>query len=109
MPNLHRHIPTELPDEMVDLLCRSAHVRIERIVSRGQASPDDFWYDQEWHEFVLLVSGRARLAFAADSSQVELQPGDWLDIKPHVLHRVTWTAPDENTVWLAVHYRPATA
>ena len=80
-------------------------MRIERIVSRGHASPPDFWYDQDWHEFVLLMSGRARLELADGAPVVELEPGDWLDIKAHVRHRVDWTDPEQDTVWLAVHYR----
>ena len=107
MPSLYQQIPAGLPDELIDLLCQSADVRIERIVSRGHSSPDGFWYDQEWHEFLLLMSGRARLGFDDGSPFVELNPGDWLDIKAHVRHRVEWTAPDADTVWLAVHYRPA--
>jgi cupin 2 domain-containing protein len=102
--NLFREIPAELPGELAESLCRSEYVRIERIVSHGQASPPGFWYDQEWHEFVLLVSGRARLAFADGTPPVDLVPGDWLEIKAHVRHRVAWTDPDQDTVWLAVHY-----
>jgi cupin 2 domain-containing protein len=102
--NLFQQIPAALPNELVETLGRSEHVRIERIVSRGQASPADFWYDQEWHEFVLLVSGRARLVFADGTPAVDLAPGDWLDIRAHVRHRVDWTDPQQDTVWLAVHY-----
>lgn len=103
--NLLSPLPASLPEELVETLCRSHDVRIERIVSRGHASPDDFWYDQQWHEFVLLVSGRARLAFADGAATVNLAPGDWLDIRAHRKHRVAWTDPDLDTVWLAVHYR----
>jgi cupin 2 domain-containing protein len=105
MPNLFRQIPADLPLELVETLCQSELVRIERIVSRGQASPNDYWYDQEWHEFVLLVSGRARLAFADGAPAVELASGDWLTILAHVKHRVDWTDPGQDTIWLAVHYR----
>lgn len=105
MGNLFRQIPTGLPEELIETLCRSEQVRIERIVSRGHASPPDFWYDQEWPEFVLLVSGRARIDFADGRPPVDLLPGDWLDIRAHVRHRVAWTAPEQDSVWLAVHYR----
>lgn len=105
MPGIFQRIPADLPDELIETLCQSADVRIERIVSRGQASPPGFWYDQEQHEFVLLVSGRARLVFADSARKVELAPGDWLDIPAHRKHRVDWTDPDRDTVWLAVHYR----
>ena len=103
--NLFGQFPASIREELAEILCSSDMVRIERIVSRGQASPTDFWYDQEWHEFVLLVSGHARLAFADDTPTIELKPGDWLEIKARVRHRVDWTDPEQDTVWLAVHYR----
>jgi cupin 2 domain-containing protein len=106
--NLFRQIPAALPNELVETLSRSEHVRIERIVSRGQASPVGFWYDQEWHEFVLVVSGRARLSFADGTPPIDLETGDWLDIRAHCKHRVEWTDPEQDTVWLAVHYRCST-
>ena len=105
MANLFRQIPADLVEELVETLGNTAHVRIERIVSRGHASPPDVWYDQERHEFVVLVSGRARLAFADGSPPVEMVPGDWIDLKAHTRHRVDWTDPLQDTVWLAVHYR----
>lgn len=105
MSSLFRQIPADLPEEMVESLCRSEHVRIERIVSRGHTSPPGFWYDQEEHEFVLLVSGRARLAFADGTPPVDLGPGDWLDLPAHRKHRVEWTTPEMDTIWLAVFYR----
>jgi len=103
--NLFQQLPAELPEELVETLCQAEHVRIERLVSRGHTSPPGFWYDQEWHEFVLLVSGQAHLAFADGTSPAKLHPGDWLDIKAHVRHRVEWTDPAQDTIWLAVHYR----
>jgi cupin 2 domain-containing protein len=102
MPDLWAEIPESLPQELITTLVRAAHVRIERIVSQGHASPADFWYDQDEHEFVLLVQGAARLRF--EDSLLELHPGDWIEIPAHRRHRVEWTAPDEKTVWLAVFY-----
>ena len=80
-------------------------VRIERIVSTGQASPPGFWYDQDWGEWVVLLSGAARLRLAEEAEARRLAPGDWVDIPAHCRHRVEWTDPDQPTVWLAVHYR----
>jgi cupin 2 domain-containing protein len=79
-------------------------VRIERIVSRGHQSPPDSWYDQSEHEWVVLLTGAARLRFAEPSTVVELFPGDHVHIGPHVRHRVEWTAPDRDTIWLAVFF-----
>ena len=100
--NLLNPLPAALPDEMVDVLLRQASLRIERIVSRGQYSAPDFWYDQEQAEWVLLIQGAARLVFA--QHMVSLQAGDYLHIAAHEKHRVDWTDPEQDTVWLAVFY-----
>ena len=85
-------------------LLAASHVRIETIVSHGHASPEKFWYDQDWAEWVVVVKGAAELQFEGESAPRVLQPGDYLHIPPHVRHRVTATDPDQPTVWLAVHY-----
>ena len=77
---------------------------IERIVSHGHASAEGFWYDQEQPEWVLVLTGAARLRLEDEDQPVEMRPGDWLNIPAHKKHRVEWTTPDEPTVWLAVHY-----
>jgi len=103
MNNLFDGLPAELPREVFDTLVRSPAVHVERILSRGHASPADGWYDQHRNEFVVVLRGAARLAFD-DGSEVTLVPGDWLDIPAHRRHRVAWTQPDTDTIWLAVHY-----
>ena len=60
--NLFAGIDEEKRDEeLLTTLAERPGVRIERIVSTGQASPPGFWYDQDWGEWVVLLSGRARL------------------------------------------------
>ena len=97
-------LPPELPEELFDTLASSGNVRIERIVSRGHASPPDFWYDQDTDEFVLLVKGRAGLSIEGGAGPIILEPGEYIIIKAHVRHRVDWTDPAGDTIWLAVHY-----
>ncbi|PWC83424.1 cupin [Azospirillum sp. TSH100] len=77
-------------------------VRIERIVSTGQTSPDGFWYDQGWDEFVLLVAGTATLQVEGEDDR-RLGPGDWTLLPARTRHRVAATAVGEPTVWLAIH------
>jgi cupin 2 domain-containing protein len=101
--NLFADIPAALPDELFqDILSRSS-VRLERIVSRGHCSPQGFWYDQAWDEWVLVVRGRAGLEIEGQAATVELGPGDHLLIPAHTRHRVAWTDGRDNTIWLAVH------
>ena len=102
MNNLFAELPVNASTEQFfDVLLRPG-LRIERIVSNGQASPPGFWYEQPHGEWVLLLQGEARLALE-DESRL-LRPGDFVDIAPRRRHRVDWTHPDKPTVWLAVHY-----
>jgi cupin 2 domain-containing protein len=95
--------PADLPQEIFETLARSDAVHIERIVSKGHASPPEGWYDQQRNEWVLLLQGAARIAFA-DGDEVTMQPGDWLSIPARCKHRVAWTDPEQESIWLAVHY-----
>lgn len=90
-------------EQFEELLSRSGF-RVERIVSRGQASPPGFWYDQDVGEWVVLLSGAAELQFENEAESRMLAPGDWVNIEAHRRHRVNWTDPSQPTVWLAIHY-----
>ncbi len=101
--NLFHDLPQHLPQELVQILVGAANVRIERIVSHGHASAEGFWYDQEQHEWVMVLAGAARLCFEGEQP-FKMKPGDFVNIPAHKRHRVEWTTPDEVTIWLAVHY-----
>ena len=104
--NLRQAIGTLAPgmEDAATLLQRSG-ARIESIASLGAASPPGFWYDEAEDEFVLLVAGAAELSFA-DGSSRRLMPGDWVLLPAHCRHRVAWTDPNQETLWLAVHLPP---
>ena len=102
--NLFADLPSPLPDELFTTLLEAASVRIERIVSHGHASPQGFWFDQDQHEWVIVLKGAARLRFENQSEPVEMLPGHSVNIPAHKKHRVEWTTSDEPTIWLAVHY-----
>src|SRR5678816_1130925 len=103
--NLLASIPTTLPDELVHDLVSGQSFRVERIVSRGHASPDEFWYDQDEAEWVMVVQGEARLQLEGQGELVYLTAGMYINIPAHVRHRVSWTHPDMDTVWLAIFFR----
>ncbi|PLX97927.1 MAG: cupin [Desulfuromonas sp.] len=102
--NLFKAIPAALADEVFEEIVSAETVRIERILSHGHTSPENGWYDQEEHEWVIVLQGCGRLAFA-DGREVELAAGDYLNIPAHMRHKVVWTDPDAVTLWLAVFYR----
>ena len=104
--NLLADLPRALADEEVATLAASEHMRLVRVVSTGQASPEGAWYDQAEAEWVVVLCGRAGLRFEGEDADRELGPGDYVHIPAHARHRVAWTAPDTPTVWLALHYQP---
>ena len=104
MGSLFENIPSELPEEIFDTISSTDNVKIERIVSRGHASPEGFWHDQENNEFVLIVSGSAGLKLENEDDILVLKTGDYFNIEAHVKHRVEWTDSTCETIWLAVHY-----
>ena len=106
LTNLFADIPVDLPGELTQILLSLPGIRIERIVSLGHASAEGFWYDQETHEWVLLLAGTARLRFEGEEP-IDLRPGSFVNIPAHRRHRVEWTDPNQTTIWLAVHYQAA--
>ena len=104
MENLFHDLPDGTPDETLDVLFDDQKVRIERIVSTGQATPEGEWFDQGRDEWVVLLRGAAGLLFQGEDTAHRLEPGAYLHIPAHARHRVEWTSTDEPTVWLAVHW-----
>lgn len=102
--NLFAGFPPAASAEFFETLAGGSGTRIERIVSRGHCSPPGFWYEQPQHEWVALLRGEAVLRFERDDRALRLREGDHVNIPAGCRHRVEWTAPDRETVWLAVFY-----
>ena len=102
--NLFADIPAKFPDEIFTTILEATNVRIERIVSNGNSSSEGFWYDQDQHEWVVVLKGLARITIDGEAQPVEMKAGDFINIPAHTKHRVEWTTPEEPTIWLAVHY-----
>lgn len=90
--------------ETFETILAQSGLRIERIVSTGQASPPGFWYCQPQGEWVIVLQGAAGVRLEDDAFDRVLHAGDYLHIPARCRHRVVWTQPDIATVWLAVHY-----
>jgi cupin 2 domain-containing protein len=88
--NLFDDLPCRADEELFTELLSRKGVRIERIVSTGQSTPPDKPYDQEYDEWVLLVTGSAGL-WIDEAGERDLRPGDYVLIPAHRPHRVTWT------------------
>jgi cupin 2 domain-containing protein len=101
--NLYDFLPEQPENEVLDVILQRDDLKIERIVSYGHSSPDGDWYDQTYNEWVVVLQGEALMAFEG-ADDVQLQPGAYINIPAHCRHRVSWTAPDTATIWLAIHY-----
>jgi len=101
--NIYKDLPENLHDEVFQVIAENSNVKIEKIISNGQSSPPNFWYNQERNEFVVLLKGSAELLFENDE-HVKMLPGDYIIIPSHKKHRVERTSETEETIWLAIHY-----
>lgn len=105
--NFFRNVPrtaTDKTEEIFETLLETPGVRIERILSHGQASPPDFWYCQAQDEWVIVLQGAAGVRLENEPDIRILQVGDFINIPAQCRHRVEWTDVNGPTLWLAVHY-----
>ena len=100
--NIFDKIIVDKKEENFFEIFKNETIKIEKIVSNGQKSPENFWYEQEKSEFILLLEGFAILEF--ENREVELKKGDCINIKAKQKHRVKFTSLDEPTIWFAVFY-----
>ena len=103
MNNIFKCIPDDLCEEFFEKIAGNDKVTVERIISKGHKSPNEFWYDQAQNEWVIVLQGEAKLEFD-DGQVVHLSAGDYYSIPANQKHRVPWTKENVETIWLAVFY-----
>ncbi len=97
-------VPDASSAELLETIVSLDGIRLERIVSKGQATPTGEWYDQPWHEFVFLAAGEALLQIEGEPEAHRLCQGQWIMLPAHCRHRVECTLPKQDTIWLAVNW-----
>ncbi|MCP4970218.1 MAG: cupin [Arcobacter sp.] len=104
--NLLENIVIDKENEKIEDILKTRNIRIERIISNGQSTEEDFWYDQEENEFVILLEGNAILEIKEDNKikQIELVKNEYINIKANVKHRVKYTDSNNPTIWLTIFY-----
>lgn len=102
--NIFKNIPDASNFEHFTDLLGEPNIRIERIVSKGQATPKGEWLVQNCSEWVMLLKGSAALVFYGDDKEHVMNPGQYILIPPNCRHRVEWTNPDDVSIWLAIHF-----
>jgi len=103
MKNIFDELPYHLEQEVFETLISSDVIKVERIISNGHTTTIGEWYDQDLSEWVMVLKGAAQLVFEG-SEPVHLSEGSYINIPAHQKHRVEWTDPTQETIWLAVHY-----
>lgn len=100
--NIFEKIIVDKTEEIFSEIFKNETIKVEKIVSNGQKSVENFWYEQEKSEFILLLEGFAILEF--EDFEIELKKGDCINIKAKQKHRVKFTSLNEPTIWFAVFY-----
>lgn len=100
--NIFSDMPNHSSEESFQDILKNPKLKLERIVSKGHTSPENFWYDQDEDEWVIIFQGSAILEF--ETHKVNLTAGDHILIPKHVKHRVKWTNPDQETIWIALFF-----
>ena len=102
--NIFSGLQEQTPEEILETILQTHQFKIERIISRDHSTNEGEWYDQDKNEWVLVLKGNAGLRFEGDDEAVIMGTGDYINIPAHRKHRVEWTDPEEDTIWLAIHY-----
>jgi len=102
--NIFADIEKQAPDEVLETILQTQQFKIERIISHGHATAEGEWYNQDKNEWVLVLKGNASLRFEGNDKTIIMKTGDYINIPAHRKHRVEWTEPEEETIWLAIHY-----
>jgi len=98
------NLPTQLlREELFESLFNNEKILIERVVSTGQITPENEWYDQERDEWLILLQGDAELSYE-DASRIKLRRGDYLFIPAHQKHRVEYTSSEPPCIWLTIFF-----
>lgn len=88
-------------EEISEVLDQGKNFRFVRTLSKGHTTD---WMVQDETEWVLLFRGQARLQKEGEE-EITLHPGDAITIHAGEKHRVTWTTPDEVTVWACIYIK----
>ncbi len=104
LKNIFANMPGVFQGEVLEDILKTGHLKIERIISHGHSTEQGCWFDQVQNEWVIVLKGNAGLLFEGNDTVIEMGPGDYVNIPAHQKHRVEWTAPNAETVWLAIHY-----
>ena len=103
MKNIFKEMPENLPNEIFEKLASGSNFKLERIISKGHIAPEKGWFNQETHEWVILLQGHSQIEFKT-GEVIDLQKGDYLEIPAGCEHRVSFTSSEPECIWLALHY-----
>ena len=101
--NIFTNIPKQMNGEIFENIISKDSIKIQKIISKGDTTPKNKWYDQEDDEWVIIMQGEAILSFE-NQKDIKLKTGEYINIPAHTKHRVSWTIETQETIWLAIHY-----
>lgn len=102
--NIFADLPEIKKRELFQVIIKNKKLKLERIISKGQVTKEGHWLKQTRNEWVILLKGKAILRLWGEKDLIKLKSGDYVFIPKNLKHKVEWTAPDQKSVWLALHF-----
>ena len=90
--------------QFIESLLKKRNFNLTRIVSKGQATPEGQWDEQDMDEWFMVVKGSAGLKFKGEDEIRVMNSGDYIILPAHCPVKVEWTDQEQETIWLALHY-----
>jgi cupin 2 domain-containing protein len=102
--NIYEQLHPAKNKEIFEKIVEKNGVKIERITSLGQATPEGKWLKSKRNEWVILLKGKAKLRFRFTEDVIKMKPGDHIFIPGGTMHRVEWTTSKEKSIWVEVMF-----
>ena len=102
--NIFADIPEKIKEELFEDILPGTDIKLERIVSEGQVTPEGEWLIQGKNEWVMVLKGYGEILFEDGKVPIKMHPGDHILIKKGQRHRVVKTDTMNKTVWLVLHF-----
>jgi len=90
--------------EIFEDIYNNNKLKIGRILSFGQITPQNKWLHDIRNEWVLLLQGKSEIMFES-GTRVKMMKGDYILIPCNTKHKVLFTSKRPPCTWLTIYFK----